>query len=313
MNALCGATYLTVEDQRHLLIATGRTRFYFDIYVESIHYSPSCGRPVYPGSTAVAVRHGELRLRPDGGGCPNPVVKLTRMSNMARRKSEPREPRTRGGHLPTGTAAERRTRTASPSTPKSAQTRQSLIDAAEAVFITNGYLDARVSDIVQKADVAHGSFYTYFSSKRAIFQAVVDQVAELIKDAVSSHDDDVPGDYVGNLKRANRRYLQVHRENAAILMLVEQVATADPEIHKSRVEARHAHVDRIERTIRRLQERGLAEQSLDPHTTAGALVSMLSSFAHWSTVEPGEYEAEQVTRTLTEIWTRALGLSNIKP
>lgn len=232
------------------------------------------------------------------------------MSNMTQSKSAPEERRTRGGHLPTGTAADRRARTASPTTPKSAQTRQTLIDAAEAVFVAEGYFDARVSDIVAKADVSHGSFYTYFSSKREVFQAVVDQVATLISTAVAHGTDDIPGDHLGNLERANRRYLAVHHENAAILALVEQVATADSEIHRSRVKARHAHVDRVERTIRRLQERDLADSALDPHTTAGALVSMLSSFAHWSTAEPGEYDPDQVTHTLTEIWKRTLGLND---
>jgi|GEM_PF-154910 len=283
------------------------------MYIETLsHIDPRASASVPPIGAVCILKTWNTQLRRAG---PSPGIsylatQLTKMSNMAKGSSEQRKPRTRGGHVPTGTAAERRVRTASPATPKSAQTRESLIAAAEAVFITNGYFDARVSDIVQKADVAHGSFYTYFSSKREVFQAVVDEVAELIKAAVSPHDDDVPGDHISNLERANRRYLQVHRENAAILTLVEQVATADPEIHKTRVEARHAHVDRIERTIRRLQERGLADPNVEPHTTAGALVSMLSSFAHWSTVEPGEYDPEQVTRTLTDIWTRALGLSN---
>lgn len=210
--------------------------------------------------------------------------------------------------MPTGTSASRRAKTSSPATPKSAQTRQALVDAARAVFIRVGYFDARVSDIVKEADVAHGSFYTYFPSKREIFQEVADQVGELIAQAVAPGPDDVPGDYYGNLERANRRYLEVHRRHARLLALVEQVATADPVIQKGRVAARRAHVERIEAIIRRLQSRGLADTGLDPRTTAGALVSMLSSFAHWSSIDPDEYDPEQVVHTLTQIWTRALGM-----
>jgi AcrR family transcriptional regulator len=223
--------------------------------------------------------------------------------------SETTETITRGGHIATGTSADRRARTVSPTTRKSARTRELLVTTARSVFVRMGYMDARVSDIVEEAGVAHGSFYTYFPSKREIFQEVVDQVSDLISAAVAPGSDDVSGDHLGNLERANRRYIRVHWDNAEILRLVEQVATADPVIHESRIAARRAHVDRIDQTIRTLQRRGLADTAdLDSHTTAGALVSMLSSFAHWSSIEPGEYDPDEVAHTLTQIWARALGL-----
>lgn len=220
---------------------------------------------------------------------------------------------TRGGHIATGTSAARRKKNALPATLKSANTRQTLVAAAKRVFERIGYLDARVSDIVEEAQMAHGSFYTYFPSKREIFQEVVDQVSETIAAAVAPSADDVRGDYVGNLERANRRYLEVHHRDAAILALVEQVSTADPEIRSARVHSRHMHVDRIEKSIIGLQDRGLADTSVDAHITAGALVSMLSSFAHWTSLDSEEYEIDQVVHVLTDIWVRALGLRNPAP
>ncbi|MGW4338571.1 TetR/AcrR family transcriptional regulator [Rhodococcus koreensis] len=214
---------------------------------------------------------------------------------------------TRGGHIATGTSAERRAKTAKNGTQRSASTRQALIDAAHDVFIEMGYFDARVSDIVKRADVAHGSFYTYFPSKREVFQAVVDQVGVLIANAVATQPDDARGDVYGNLERANRRYLRVHHQHSRILALVEQVATADDEIQKTRLAARAKHVARIERTISHLADRGLAEPDDDTHTTAGALVSMLSSFAHWSTLDP-DYDEDRVSVALTRIWARAIKL-----
>jgi AcrR family transcriptional regulator len=231
---------------------------------------------------------------------------------VTRPRTAPKKRITRGGHVATGTSAGRRAKTAASATPEAARTRQALVDAAQRVFIQKGYLDARVSDIVKEADVAHGSFYSYFPSKREVFQEVVDQVSELISQAVVRGPDDVAGDYLGNLERANRRYLDVHHGNAAILSLVEQVGTTDPVIRDNRVKARRAHVDRIERTIRSLQRRGLADLDLDPHTTAGALASMLSSFAHWASVEPQEYDADEVVRTLTQIWARTLRMDSVQ-
>jgi AcrR family transcriptional regulator len=216
---------------------------------------------------------------------------------------------TRGGHVATGTSAHRRAKVAANGTTKSASTRQAIVDAARSVFIDVGYLDARVSDIVAAAEVAHGSFYTYFPSKREVFQEVARQVEEQIQSAVTHAPEDVPGEIVANLERANRRYLRVHHAHAPILRLVEQVSTADPVIHQHRVEARAVHVSRIERTIKSLQSRGLADPSVDAHTTGGALVSMLSSYAHWASEEDENYDLEKVTRTLTQIWVRAIGIA----
>jgi hypothetical protein len=67
-------------------------------------------------------------------------------------------------------------------------------------------------------------------------------------------------------------------------------------------------VERVERTITSLQDRGLADPDIDPHTSAGALVSMLSSFAHWSSILSEEYEEEAVVQTVTAIWVKAIGL-----
>jgi AcrR family transcriptional regulator len=212
--------------------------------------------------------------------------------------------------VPTGVSADRRARLANGgASAKGIRTRADIIAAARRVFERMGYIDARVSDIVAEAKIAHGSYYTYFSSKQDVFQAVVDEVAAQINKAVSPSPDDVQGDTWGNLKRANRRYLEVHRQNAKIMMLIEQVATIDPEMHEVRRAGRRRHVNRVMAAIIRLQERGLADPAIDPHTTAGALVAMLSSFAYWTTNSPDEYPPDEVERTVNDIWTRALGVN----
>jgi hypothetical protein len=39
---------------------------------------------------------------------------------------------------------------------------------------------------------------------------------------------------------------------------------------------------------------------------------MLSSFAHWASVEPQEYDADEVVRTLTQIWARTLRMDSVQ-
>ena len=180
--------------------------------------------------------------------------------------------------------------------------------AARRVFERDGYLDTRVADIAAEADLAHGSFYTYFSSKQSVFLAIVREIGQQIREAVAPSPADGDLDTYEALDRSNRRYLDAYRANSVIWALVEQVATIDPEIHRIRLLGRRQHVDRVAKTIRRWQERGLADPSVDPHTTAGALVCMLSNFAYWWFAGGDTYEDEAAARTLTEIWARAVGL-----
>jgi AcrR family transcriptional regulator len=228
--------------------------------------------------------------------------------------------RTRGGWAPAGTAAARRVAHDERTTAKGLHTRDELVAAARRVFERDGYSGARVADIAVEARVAHGSFYTYFSSKQDAFLAVMRQVGDEFRQAIA-----VPlgeGSTGGArerrggreetayeaLDRSNRRYLDAYRANSVIWALAEQVATVDREIHWIRLRGRRQHVDRVAKTIRRWQDRGIADPGIDPQTTAGALVSMLSNFAYWWLAGGDTYDPEAAAATLTDIWARAVGL-----
>src|SRR5690242_16840281 len=50
-------------------------------------------------------------------------------------------------------------------TPRGQRTRAALIAAARTVFERDGFINARITDIAETAGTAHGSFYSYFTSK----------------------------------------------------------------------------------------------------------------------------------------------------
>ena len=67
-------------------------------------------------------------------------------------------------------------------TVKDPETRRSeLIDAAEELFLENGYEETAVSDIVRNAGVAQGTFYHYFKSKDEVLSAITDRWIEEIR------------------------------------------------------------------------------------------------------------------------------------
>jgi AcrR family transcriptional regulator len=207
-----------------------------------------------------------------------------------------------------GTAAARRALYGEGSTERGRRTRAVLLRAARDIFERDGYLEARVADIARRAGVAHGTFYTYFDSKREVFRAVMAGVRDEIAEAITVPGGEGATGAVQRLDLANRRFLDVYRRNRRLMLLFEQVATIDPEIGEYRQRSRRAHVERIAAGIERLQRRRMADPDLDPRTAAAALVSMLTNFAyHWLAV--GEaFDEELAKHTLTRLWAGAIDL-----
>ncbi len=59
-----------------------------------------------------------------------------------------------------------------------AERRSQILRAARAVFIDKGYIAARVEDVAKRASISKGAVYFYFSSKRELFMALVQEEHE---------------------------------------------------------------------------------------------------------------------------------------
>lgn len=68
-----------------------------------------------------------------------------------------------------------------PITPRGKQTRQKLLEAAEAVFGEKGYERASIAEITQRAGVAQGTFYVYFPDKKTAFVELVKELSHRLR------------------------------------------------------------------------------------------------------------------------------------
>lgn len=192
-----------------------------------------------------------------------------------------------------------------PLSARAERTREALLDAARTVFERMGFLDARVTDITIAARVAHGTFYTYFPSKEAIFRELVLRVQD---DLTASDGGRVRGSPAERIWRSNRAYVEAYLRNGAILRAFEQAATIDSGIRQLRKEVRRPYVERSIRAIERWQAQGVADPALDALYTANALGAMVDRFMYtWVTLEE-HFEMELAVSTLTRLWVQALGI-----
>lgn len=72
-----------------------------------------------------------------------------------------------------------------PRTKRGEQTKAKLLAAAETVFAEQGYQAASISRITERAHVAQGTFYLYFSSKLDLFEQLVEDLNRRVRKAMS--------------------------------------------------------------------------------------------------------------------------------
>ena len=74
----------------------------------------------------------------------------------------------------------------------SQSTKEKLINSAIQIFSQKGFYNTKISDIVQNAGLAQGTFYLYFKSKEDIFMHIVLMIVDQINQTIekySSHND----------------------------------------------------------------------------------------------------------------------------
>lgn len=179
------------------------------------------------------------------------------------------------------------------------------------MFEESGFLEARISDIAERAGLSHGSFYHYFDSKERIFR----EVAEEQEARLTAPPDEEPSEGGTELSeydrilRANRRYLERYKASSRIMGVIEEVSRYDDIVNEARMARQKHFTERAERSIRRLQKQGDADPTIDPEIAAVALGSMVARFAElWLIEHWGKYKIDQAAEELTKLWTNAIGI-----
>ncbi len=83
---------------------------------------------------------------------------------------------------------------------KKEEKRQGLLDAAYALFLEKGTAKTAISDIVDRAGVAKGTFYLYFKDKDAVYQTLIEHICYSVlqeaRDYIESKNCDDPAEKV---------------------------------------------------------------------------------------------------------------------
>jgi len=198
-----------------------------------------------------------------------------------------------------------------PRSRKGAETRARLVSAAKEVFERDGFLDARISDIAERAGLSHGSFYHYFESKEEVFREVAAEVDERLSaplEKVILDPSSTAGPYE-RIHEAIKLHLESYRDEARIMGVIEQVARFDHQANASRFERHQRYLSEIADSIRSLQRHGLIDDRLNPTIAAAGLGSMTYRFPEmWFVQGLFDCDFDEGVDQLTLLFARALGL-----
>ncbi|MEC5425918.1 TetR/AcrR family transcriptional regulator [Virgibacillus sp. C22-A2] len=115
-------------------------------------------------------------------------------------------------------------------TKKGLNTRRKLLIAAEEVFGTRGYFEASIVEITQGANVAQGTFYKYFPSKKAIYDELVQQMSRDLRLFIKQAIEKSP--QVDLHRRGFEAFFEWVAENRNLYSIVLQAVIVDKDLYR---------------------------------------------------------------------------------
>lgn len=163
--------------------------------------------------------------------------------------------------------------------------RAQILRAARAIFIERGYLAARVEDVAKRANLSKGAVYFYFDSKRAIFDALVDEEHAITISFLAEAERDTRPAQV-KLVELGTKYLDYFaglKSPPRFFLLMSEMAIRDEEL-RAKVNAIHERfVDRIAQVVQQGIDEGVFAP-YDPRAVGLMLKALIDGLAGQSAV-----------------------------
>jgi AcrR family transcriptional regulator len=197
--------------------------------------------------------------------------------------------------------------TAAAKTPRTARgerTLRKILDAAREEFGERGFSDSSIVGITQRAGVALGTFYTYFESKEALFQALVRDMSAQVRDNVGPALTGASNSLDGE-RRALEAFLRFAHDHRDIYRIIDESEFVEPTVYREHYETTGI---RIAARLAAARDKGeisadFTNKDLDVLAWGmmGANVFLGLRFAVWDDAD-GEWVAEVMSR----VWRQGL-------
>ena len=187
---------------------------------------------------------------------------------------------------------------------RASRTAARLRQAAREAFAELGWQATRVQDIVQRAGVSHGTFYTYYTNKAAVLDDLVRySQADLSDFAAESWEGD---DVRTALEGIIGGLLDLYARDAPILRTWLEAAREERQFSELYVELRSRYVDRVSENIGSVVAMSGREPAVPPRTIAAALVAMVEHLCYVWLVLGEPHDRDDVLNSIVLVWGSTL-------
>lgn len=191
-------------------------------------------------------------------------------------------------------------------------TRTALLDAAEHVFLQRGVSRTSLADIAQAAGVTRGALYWHFKDKSALFNAMLDRVAEPMTSelqGVLANQGDVLAAWRAQQRRALHQSVHDAQTRRVLQIAMQKVEHAqelgpvvDRHIQMHRLSAEHE---------RQVLERAAAARGVRLPAPAMQLAHGVHALVHgliYSWLLDGSFDLQATGEAAIEAYLRGIGL-----
>jgi len=187
-----------------------------------------------------------------------------------------------------------------PRTPRGERTMRKILDSARAEFGERGFAETSIVGITQRAGVALGTFYTYFDSKEALFQALVRDMSAQVRDMVGPAFSGAK-DALDRERRALEAFLRFAHDHRDIYRIIDESEFVEPAVYREHYETT---ARRIAARLAVARDQGeihsdLSNEDLDVLAWGmmGANVFLGLRFAVWDDGDQG-----RVAELMSRVW-----------
>lgn len=157
--------------------------------------------------------------------------------------------------------------------------RQLIIEAAERVFSTKGFYQAKVEEIASEAGVGKGTVYEYFSSKEEVFKEMVIHVSKEHMKLVSKRRGSMlmAVEKIQDIVRQHLVFMIEHRNMARILL--QDHLTLSDDLHKWLKASRDDKLKSLENIVIEGINNGEFRKDINPKVTAHLIFGATASLS----------------------------------
>jgi AcrR family transcriptional regulator len=186
--------------------------------------------------------------------------------------------------------------------------RRQILAAAKAVFAEAGYHGASINAIIERAQIARGTFYLYFESKSAVFDSILDQALADLRARIHRIDVETPGapaPQIALREQVMSTFEYIVSDRPLAMLLLSAGHTPDAEA-AARLDQFYGEVgDLLERAVEAGMEIGLL-RTCKPELVAAAMLGLIRGVIELVVRKGEDAEVDEVVTEMLMVALRGV-------